>query len=180
MIRPPEIINTPRLQLRQAKMDDAEEIFANYAQDKEVTRYLTWQPHKTIEDTHVYLQYCTNGWDQGKAFPWVIIRKEDKKLIGSVELTIAGHKAELGYVLAQAAWGQGFMSEAAKPAIQWFQAQDNIHRIWALCDLENKASARVLDKLGMQLEGVLHRWSKSPNASKDPVDSYCYAWWKQS
>ena len=36
-IRPPEIINTPRLQLRRAKMDDAKEIFANYAQDTEVT-----------------------------------------------------------------------------------------------------------------------------------------------
>jgi [ribosomal protein S5]-alanine N-acetyltransferase len=177
MLSPPEIITTPRLQLRRPKMTDASAIFANYAQDEQVTRHLTWKPHKSIEDTKAYLQYCVDGWAQCKAFPWVIIRKEDETLIGAIEFTIAEHKAELGYVLAQNAWGQGFMLEAAKPALQWFQAQDTIYRIWAVCKLENKASVRVLEKLGMQPEGILHRWNKQ-NISKEPVDCYCYSWWK--
>jgi ribosomal-protein-alanine N-acetyltransferase len=177
MLHPPKIIDTPRLRLRQVQLNDADAIFANYAQDEEVTRYLTWQSHKTIEDTNAYLQYCVDSWTQGKAFPWVIIKKEDESLVGAIEFTAAGHKVELGYVLARSAWGQGFMTEAVLPALEWFQAQESIYRIWAVCKLENKASARVLEKLGMQLEGTLRRWNKQ-NASKEPVDCYCYAWCK--
>ena len=176
-MKPPEIINTLRLQLRKPARADAEAIFANYAQDEEVTRYLTWQPHKTIEDTHAYLKHCIQGWEQGKTFPWVIVKNNNKQLIGAIEFSMADYKAELGYVLAKAAWGQGYMTEAAKAAMKWFQAQENIYRIWAVCKIENRSSAKVLEKLGMQFEVILHRWNKQ-TISPEPVDCCCYAWCK--
>ena len=50
-----------------------------------------------------------------------------------------------------------------------------IFRIWAVCDLDNFASARVLEKAGMQREGVLRRYILHPNISSEPRDVYCYA-----
>jgi RimJ/RimL family protein N-acetyltransferase len=53
--------------------------------------------------------------------------------------------------------------------------QQAIFRIWAVCDVDNAASARVMEKAGMQREGVLRRWSVHPNISAEPRDSFCYA-----
>ncbi len=67
------------------------------------------------------------------------------------------------------------MPEAVSAVIQWAQSESSIYRIWAVCDVDNKASAKVLEKVGMTLEGKLHRWSIAPNISKEPRDCYCYA-----
>jgi [ribosomal protein S5]-alanine N-acetyltransferase len=175
LLRPPKQIHTPRLLLRQTTPDDASAIFNTYARDEEVTRYMIWQPHKTIVDTQDFLQRCDDAWKQATGFPWAIIRKEDDALIGMFELRIMQHRAELGYVLAQSVWGQGLIPEAALQVMQWLRAQPSIYRTWAICDVENKASARVLEKIGLQLEGILHRWDIHPNISKEPRDCYCYA-----
>lgn len=175
MLRPPEQIDTPRLLLRQTAVTDADAIFNTYAQDQEVARYMIWQAHKTIADTNTFLERCVDAWKQATAFPWVIIRKEDNALIGMFELRIMQHRAELGYVLARSYWGQGLVPEAASHVMRWISTQSSIYRTWAICDVENKASARVLEKIGMQLEGTLYRWDVHPNISMEPRDCYCYA-----
>src|SRR4051812_9656823 len=76
-MKPPETIETARLLLRQPCMEDAEATFTQYAQDPEVTRYLTWRPHASIETTRAFLRRCMAAWDDGSAFPWTIIRAED-------------------------------------------------------------------------------------------------------
>lgn len=48
-------------------------------------------------------------------------------------------------------------------------------RFWTVCDTENLASARVMQKCGMQLEGILRRWRPSPNISSEPRDVFCYS-----
>ncbi len=60
-MKPPEIIKTERLILRKPRMDDAPAIFTNYAQDPEVTRYITWRPHKNLEDTYRVFATCDVG-----------------------------------------------------------------------------------------------------------------------
>ncbi len=67
------------------------------------------------------------------------------------------------------------MTEAVKAIVDWVLKQESIHRVWAFCDVENLASARVLEKVGMQREGVLRRWMIHPNVSDEPRDCYCYA-----
>jgi RimJ/RimL family protein N-acetyltransferase len=67
------------------------------------------------------------------------------------------------------------MTEALKTLIAWALKQEEIYRIWAVCDVDNLASARVMEKAGMQLEGILRRWSVHPNISAEPRDSCCYA-----
>lgn len=74
-MKPPEIIDTARLRLRPPVMADAMSIFEQYAQDPDVTRYLIWRPHKTIEETHEFLRRRLSVWADGSAFPWLITRK---------------------------------------------------------------------------------------------------------
>lgn len=174
-MRPPEFFETLRLQLRPPALEDATAIFEQYAQDAEVTRYLIWSPHRDITETREFLKRCETVWRDGVAFPWAIIRKEDHRLVGMIEARFNEHGFLLGYVLAKPFWGKGYMSEALRALIDWALQQPEIYRVWAFCDVENHSSARVLEKSGMQREGLLKRWFKHPNRSQDPRDCYCYA-----
>ena len=175
MINPPKSLKTERLRLRKVKPSDADAIFRQYAQDSEVAKYVSWRAHSDIEETREYVRMCLLAWDTGKAFHWVIERNEDKQVIGMIIARDGGEKWELGYVLARAHWGRGYMTEALKALIAWALKQRDIYRIWAVCDVDNIASARVMEKAGMQREGTLRRWSVHPNLSPEPRDSYCYA-----
>lgn len=174
-MRPPQALQTERLCLRQPVTEDAVSIFKQYAQDLEVAKYTGWQPHKSAKETDEFVSRCILTWADASAFPYVLIRKEDAQLIGMVEIRIAKHKADLGYVLARSEWGKGYMPEAVRSLIDWALGQNEIYRIWAVCDVENRASARVMEKVGMQREGLLSRWFVHPNIAKEPRDCYCYA-----
>jgi [ribosomal protein S5]-alanine N-acetyltransferase len=170
-----QTLQTKRLFLRQPVSEDAGSIFEQYAQDPEVTKYTGWQPHKSVRETDEYIDRCISVWANGTAFPYVLIRKEDTQLIGMIEIRINQYKADLGYVLVKSEWGKGYMPEAMQALTDWALSQDEIYRIWAVCDVENGASARVMEKVGMHREGVLRRWFIHPNMSKEPRDCYCYA-----
>jgi ribosomal-protein-alanine N-acetyltransferase len=175
VISPPESIETQRLRLRKPILEDAEAIFRQYARDPEVTKYLTWYPNQSVEQTREFVHSCMDGWDTEKSFQWAIIHKQGNQLIGMIGFRADGHKWELGYVLTRSFWRKGYMTEAVKALVEWALNQPEIYRVWAVCDLDNRASARVLEKAGMLNEGVLRRWSVHPNISEEPRDSYCYA-----
>lgn len=174
-MRPREIIQTERLWLRRAVIDDAEAIFAAYGRDLEVTKYLSWKPTGNLEDTSAHLRASSLAWEEGRAFQWVILRKEDRQLLGAVGLRVDGHKVELGYVLAKKFWRKGYMTEAVRAVVDAALDDKNVYRVWAVCDIENPASARVMEKAGMKFEGVLRRWSVHPTLSDEPRDCRCYA-----
>jgi RimJ/RimL family protein N-acetyltransferase len=174
--RPPEKIYTKRLLLRKPMMEDASPIYELYAQDLEVTRYLTFEPHQSINDTKTFLKRCLNNWKKNLSFPWTIIRQTDKQLLGMIEIVnIEQSGIQLGYVLAKPFWGNGYMTESLKMVIDWSLTQNDIYRVWAICDLENTASARVMEKAGMQKEGILRRWARLPNFGEKPRDCFCYS-----
>jgi RimJ/RimL family protein N-acetyltransferase len=83
-LRPPEQFETERLLARPAVVADAEAIFAQYAQDAEVAKYMIWRPHQHISETQEFLQRCEEWWRNGTAFPWVLTLKESGRLIGMV------------------------------------------------------------------------------------------------
>lgn len=161
--------------MRKAKLADADAIFRQYAQDPEVTKYVSWRAHRNLAETREYVQMCLLAWDVGKAFHWVIECAENKQVMGMIIARVNAEKWELGYVLARAYWRQGYMTEALKAIITWALKEKDIHRVWAVCDIENLASARVMEKIGMEREGILKRWSVHPNLSAEPRDSFCYA-----
>jgi RimJ/RimL family protein N-acetyltransferase len=171
---PPEVFETERLVLRRPRLDDAEAIFANYAHDPEVTRYLTWAPHLDVSQTRAFMASCLAAWEAGTAYEWALTRHGDDTVIGMVALRLNGHKADLGYVLARAYWGQGLVTEAVQAVVDWACAQPEIYRVWAVCDVHNPASARVMEKVGMVYEGTLKRWTHRPG-NDVPSDCLCYA-----
>ncbi len=171
----PEQITTERLVLRMPRMEDAIAIFEGWAQDPEVTRYLTWRPHERIEQTEAFVQNCLRAWEAETRFPYMITRKESGEVIGMIDPRIEGPKVGIGYGLARAHWGKGYVPEATRAVIDWAFQQPTIYRVYATTDVENVASQRVLEKVGMQCEGILRKYILHPNISDIPRDSYIYA-----
>lgn len=169
------ILETERLALRPPRLDDAAAIFRNYAQDHEVTRYLVWRPHNRVEETASFLHNCLGGWGSGREFTWVVTLVGSDEPIGMVACRRSEYKADIGYVLARKYWGQGIMTEAASRVVNWIFALPEVYRVWAVCDVGNPASARVLENLGMVREGILRRWIVHPNVSHEPRDCFVYA-----
>ena len=165
---PQDVITTSRLILRPPTLADADAIFRSYPQDPEVTRYLIWRPHRSLADTREFVQACINAWDGGTRFPWVIVREEDGQMLGMLDARIDdGFEVSVGYVLAREHWGNGYVPEALQVVIDIFWTRPEVFRIWAICDVENPASARVLEKVGMACEGVLRRYVRHPNVSDE-------------
>lgn len=144
-------------------------------QDEVVTKYLIWRPHENLEVTKQFVDRCIAKWHNRSAFAWVVICKSDMELIGMFELRIQSNQADFGYVLTREVWGNGYATEAAKAVVDWAKDQAEILRIWATCDVENMASARVLEKAGLKLEGILRKYMVKPNISDEPRDSLCYS-----
>ena len=67
------------------------------------------------------------------------------------------------------------MTEALAQVAQWAMREDGIWRIGAGCDVENLASARVMERAGLAREGILRRWIIHPNISSEPRDWLSYA-----
>jgi RimJ/RimL family protein N-acetyltransferase len=168
-------ILTERLLLRPPTLADAEQIFARYGQDAEVSRYMSWIPHRTIEDTVTFLKriVCDNA--EGRSFGLLIFLRSTDQLLGSVGGVIEKHRMQFGYCLARDAWGQGFATEAARAFVAAALEIPEIWRIQAFCDFENRASARVLEKIGLEREGTLRRYMVLPNMGDAPRDVHCFA-----
>jgi ribosomal-protein-alanine N-acetyltransferase len=174
-MKPPEQFETERLILRKPCLEDAPAIFTTYAQDAEVTRYMTWSPHKNIEEAYSIMQITLKSWEDGSAYSFAIILKDSRSLVGMIAMHPDSFKVEIGYVLARAYWGKGYVTEAARVVTNWLLQQPGIYRVFATCDVENLASARVMEKVGMVREGILRRNTIRQNIGKEPRDSCIYA-----
>ena len=174
-MNPPDHFDTDRLHLRIPRRDDAPAIFAAYAQDEEVTRYLTWRPHKSVDESYAIIDLILKLWRDGEAFSYAITLKEDDTIIGMLAIHADDFKPSLGYVLARPHWGKGYMPEAARAVTDWLLRQPEIYRVFATCDVDNPASAKVMEKAGMKYEGLLQRYMIHPNVSEEPRDCLMYA-----
>jgi len=174
MTAPNEIV-TSRLMLRPPRKSDAEQIFWRYAQDPDVTRYLSWAPHQSIDDTAAFLERITADNEAERSCGYLIFLRKTSELLGSVGGTIDRHRLQFGYCLARDAWGRGFATEAARVFTDVAFSSLPVLRIQAYCDVENPASARVLEKTGLQLEGTLRSYLVLPNLGEAPRDVFLYA-----
>ncbi len=168
-----DTFQTARLLLRPIRADDARAIFEGYTQDPEVTRYLTWRPHSTIDQTEAYVRTCLGAATSRTS---VIELKTTGAVVGAFDLRLSGSaRLECGYVLSRAVWGQGLMTEALREVIGWALRQPSIWRIGAVADIDNRASARVMEKAGLEREGVLRRWLVHPAIGDVPRDCISFA-----
>jgi ribosomal-protein-alanine N-acetyltransferase len=150
-------LETDRLILRKMKPGDAEAVFA-YASDPEVTRYVIWETHRSIEDSKAFLDLVLSKYESGGEPEWGIVYKGDHRFVGTcgiVSWEPYHARAELGYALSRDYWGRGFMAEAVGAMISFGFGEMNLNRIEARCIAKNSASAQVMEKAGMAYEGTL-------------------------
>ena len=151
-------IETHRLILRPFTMEDAEDMFSNWASDPEVTRFLTWPAHSSVDVTRKILAGWIAEYTDGGYFQWAVELKETGSVIGSiavVKLEEAIESAEVGYCLGRAFWGRGIMPEALRAVMDYLFDTVGLNRIMAGHDVNNPKSGRVMEKAGMEKEGVL-------------------------
>ncbi len=171
----PREIATARLRLRPPCVDDAEIAFARWTADPEVARYMSWRRHESVADTRAWLAAVVSAWTHGGGhIAWIIELAEHTGPIGAVGLTLDGHRVSVGYALARDYWRQGLATEAAAAVVAVAVDLPGVHRVWAYCDVDNAASARVMEKAGMVFEGKLRRWAVHPNVSELPRDVLVY------
>ncbi|MFI5201423.1 MAG: GNAT family N-acetyltransferase [Candidatus Kapaibacterium sp.] len=152
------VLVTERLRLRELTLDDAESVFA-YASDPEVTRYMIFPTHTSIADSIAYLETCPQNFAARERIPFAIELKEAREFIGACDfhhIVPQHHRIEVGYTLNRNHWGKGYMSEALREMIRFAFEEMGMHRLAATCDFDNVRSAAVMERCGMQLEGV-HR-----------------------
>lgn len=172
--RMPEEMHTPRCVMRRAQIVDAEEIFEAYATDAAVTRFLCWRPHSAVNETQRFLRLVDIEWQDNRGFAFVI-RGLQERLLGMMHAHVSNRGVSYGYVLRRDIWGQGIASEVLRTLVEHALLDPSVYRTFAFCDVENLASTRVMEKAGMQREGVLRRYFVHPNISHEPRDCFIYA-----
>ena len=171
----PERLLTPRLLLRKPVPSDVHEVEREYAHDPEVTRYLLWPPDQSSADIEGFLARAMAAWDRGTVYTWAITLRETSRLIGMIDARVDAYMVNIGYVLSRNEWNRGYTTEALRAVIAWAEREESVERIWAVCAVVNAASARVMEKAGMEREGVLRKWMIFPNCGGTPLDCYCYS-----
>ncbi len=149
-------LETERLLLRKIEQSDYKGVF-EYASNPEVTKYLLWSPHENIYFTKAYLKEVQKHYKKQNFFDWGITLKGQNKVIGTCgfsSFNIQNNTGEIGYVLGSEYWGRGIATEAAAAVIDFGFKVLRLHRIEAKLMTENSASKRVLEKCGMQAEGI--------------------------
>ncbi|HWU42019.1 MAG TPA: GNAT family N-acetyltransferase [Bdellovibrio sp.] len=153
-------LQTERLILRPLRLEDAQGGL-KYIQNPNVTRYTMWDPYRSVEEAQGFIQmYVFANYANGAPEPLgIALRSNPSELIGTTGCFWVGEsqtQMELAYVLAEEFWGHGYATEASKAIMDYcFQIYKDVVRIQARCKVENTASVRVLEKLGMKFEGTL-------------------------
>jgi [ribosomal protein S5]-alanine N-acetyltransferase len=172
----PDRFETRRLILREPRLTDARAIFDAYARDIEVARYTVWRPHVDLSETQTFVSGCVASWLASAAYPYVLtLKASDTEPIGMLEARPDVRTVDVGYVLARRYWGQGFMPEAVSALAEHCLSLSAVFRVQATCDVENRASARTLEKAGFIREGRLERYTLHPNISHEPRPCFIYA-----
>lgn len=155
--------------LRRLELTDAEMMFRNWTSDKNVTRFLRWDAHQTIDDTKGMIQQWLHGYQSDSVYYWGVYLN-DGEMIGSIGVTITAEfdfQGELGYKIGSRWWNQGYSSEAAKAVIDYMFSNTDIERIGAYCSVKNPASGKVMKKAGMRYEGLLRHYYKTRDGFHD-------------
>ena len=172
----PEQIKTQRLVLHRPTIADLDAVYSRYASDPDVVRYVGWPMHRSIADTRAFLAASDGEWEQWPAGPYAIVLREDGILLGGTGFAFeTPYRAMTGYVLAKDAWGRGYATEALA-AIVRLAPSLGIRRLYAICHVAHRPSARVLEKCGFEREAVLRSYCEFPNLARGvPADVLCYA-----
>src|SRR5690554_324686 len=170
-----EMLETERLILRRFTIDDADAMFNNWANDPEVTKYLTWLPHGKVDITRNLLESWIKEYEDLEKYNWTIVLKNIGKPIGSISVVEASNiweRAEIGYCMGKKYWNQGIMTESLKAVVNYLITQIGFKRIQATHHVDNPASGKVMLKTGMKYEGRLRKYIKNNQGQFVDCDMY--------
>lgn len=168
-------LETQRLILRRYMPEDAEAMFRNWVNDPEVTRFLTWRPHGSIDLTRKISLSDISKYDSLSHYQWAIVLKTLNEPIGGINVVKIDETCkcfEVAYRIGKAWWNQGFASEALSSVIKFLFEQVGANRIAAAHDTRNPNSGKVMLKCGMSYEGTLRQ---SGYNNQGIYDAACYA-----
>jgi len=160
LFTPFPMLPTQRLMLRAFRQTDLQDLY-DYASDPEIDRYTPWSRYQSLAEAQADLDDFIAGYERDGLGHWGIEHIADQRLIGLINLSLPhprNRRTELGFTIARAYWRQGYASEAARAVIKFALGPMQLYRVEALCLPENQASARALQKAGMQYEGLLHSY----------------------
>lgn len=150
-------IETGRLSLRAFQIEDADAMYQNWASEENVTKYLTWPAHSSVEVTKAVIADWISHYGEENYYQWCIELKEIGEPIGSIAVVCMREEIKevgIGYCIGSKFWQQGIMSEALSAVIRFFFEEVGMNRVVATHDAKNPNSGKVMAKCGMTKEGV--------------------------
>lgn len=168
-------LETDNLILRKFKIEDAEDMFNNWASDPECNKYVSYPLHQSIEETKEIVQMMIDEADDG--YNWAIELKSTDEVIGNISVVSIRKKhcyCEVGYSLGSTFWGKGYATEALKKVVQFLLIDCGFNLVEAYHDVTNPASGKVMKKVGMKKEAVLRARNMNKITNK-LEDLACYS-----
>ena len=159
-------ITTERLILRKIKKEDTEAVFTNWASDPEVTKYLTWPTHKSIEDTRRVMDRWLKENEEPKTIRYGITLKDSGELIGMIDVVgYIDNNPAIGYCLSRKYWNKGYMTEACSAFMEYLFAI-GYQTILIEADENNTGSNKVIQKCGFEFT---HKETKPCSSFKPEI-----------
>ena len=171
-----QYIETERLILRRFELSDAPAMFANWASDDAVTKFLTWPTHTDVSVTERILREWIPQYKEDSCYRWAITLKENgPQPIGSIDAVRwreDGAAPEIGYCMGKRWWHQGIMSEALGAVIDFLFDQVGVERVVARHDVNNPHSGGVMRKCGKKFDEIREKDNRN---NQGECDCACYA-----
>lgn len=166
---------TERLTLRRFEIEDAENMYYNWASDPEVTKYLTWPAHSSVEVSEAVLKDWVSQYEDKEYYQWAIELNDLEQPIGSIGAVKVNNDTEcvtIGYCIGKEFWNKGYTTEALTAVIRFFLGEVGVGRVEAYHDSNNPNSGKVMAAAGMEYEGTLR---KADRNNQGIVDCVYYA-----
>lgn len=167
-------IETDRLILRRYVIEDADAMYKNWAFDSDVTKFLTWQPHSSVEVSRGIIENWLKEYSDEKYYQWAIVLKDNgNEPIGDISVVHMNEDismVHIGYCLGRAWWRRGIMSEALKAVMDFMFDTVEVNRVESRHDPMNPNSGKVMQKCGMKYEGTL----RSADRNNQGICDACY------
>jgi len=168
-----QLIRTKRLLLRRFSIDDANDMYNNWANDERVTKYLTWRPHASADDTRILLENWCGEYIKYDYYNWLI--EYNNTPIGNISVVRMDNRseyAELGYCMGYNWWNLGLMTETASAVIDFLFNEIGFNRIGIAHAVKNPASGRVAQKCGLTYEGTKRQYFKAFDGEFHDIAEY--------
>lgn len=154
-------IETKNLILRKFELSDAEAMYRNWANDSEVTKFLTWKPHDSIEVSKSILKSWIEEYKNKNFYQWAIaLKSNEDEPIGCISIVRQYEEigmVHVGYCIGKKWWNQGVTSEALNALIKYFIDEVGANRIESRHDPLNQNSGKVMMKCGLKYEGTMRK-----------------------